>query len=135
MIEISNALYLVFYFITILYFVMLGCYVLTQHGTLFATHGEQQAKRRMTKSVGIFMLLWALQCLVYLPAILIYGYEETQKGYDLCFLITVMLNTPALFAVMHSIVQKKTNTLRWVAVTSMPFLLLATWQIIPPQSV
>lgn len=134
MIDLNDALYLCFYFITILYFVVLGCYMLSQRDNLLSMHGEQVAKRRMTASVGIYMLVWALECIVYLPSILIYGYEETMQGYDICFFVTLMLNTPAVYAVMHAIVQKRVNTLLWVAASSIPFLLLMAWYLVfPPE--
>lgn len=134
MTNINEALYFFFYNITILYFVVLGCYMLAQQGNPISTHGELISKRRMTRSVGIFMLIWALQCLIYLPAILIHGYNETLLTYDLCFLVTVMLNTPAVFVVMHAIVQKRTNTLQWVGGVALPFILLTAWHVIAPHN-
>lgn len=128
----SNGIYLLLYFCVILFFVILGCYMLAQRDNILSTHGEQEAKRRMTNSVGFFMFVWALQCMVYLPSILRYGYEETQKGYDLCYLITVMLNTPSVFVVMHSILQKKLKALKWIGIIGLPFLALTTWHIITP---
>lgn len=129
----SNILYFFFYNITILYFVVLGCVMLTRSDNPISTHGELIAKRRMTRSVGIYMLLWALQCLTYLPALITYGYNATMQGYDLCYLLTVMQNTPAVFVVMHAIVQKRTNTLQWVGGVTLPFLLLTVWYLIAPQ--
>lgn len=128
----NNGTYLMCYFIIILYFVMLGCYMLGQRENLISTHGEQQSKRRMTQSVGIFMLIWAFQCILYLPSILDYGYDIKQQGYDTCFLLTVTLNTPAVFVVMFATIQKKVNTVRWIALIGLPFVTLTAWHIVMP---
>lgn len=135
MIDFNNAVYLSIYFIAIIYFVMLGCYMLSQRGNMISTHGELQAKHNMTHCVGVFMLIWALQCFIYLPSIFLYGYNETENGYDLCFLIVLMLNTPAQYAVMYAIVQKSVDLLRMITVLGLPYLILATWYAVVPLSI
>lgn len=135
MIDLSNIVYFICYFATICIFVALGSCMLMMQGNLIHTRGELKAKKRMCRSVGIYMLVWALQCFIYMPTILMYGYDSTGVYYyDLCYLITLMLNTPMLFVLMHAVVQRKINTLKWVIFTALPFLLLIVWFLQTPYS-
>lgn len=130
----ANNTVLLIYIIAIIYFVILGCYMLAQRGNPICTHGEQVTKLRMTRSVGIFMFLWAFDYILYLPPMLQTNDME-DRNYGICFLITLMMETPAIFMVMHAIVQKRLNTLRWVCGVGAPFLLLLLWYIVVPQEV
>lgn len=130
--EYSEIIYIACYFLMIIYFVILGCFMIVQRTRHAHTQLEIIHKQRMTRSTGVFMFIWALECLTYLPSILIYGYDETQQGYDLCFLITVMLNTPALFMIMNVIVQKTADNLKWIGGTALPFMLLTVWYLVDP---
>lgn len=128
----SNAPFiLVLYVISILYYAMMGCYMLTRQGNPISTHGELLAKQRMTRSAGFFMFFWALDLLIYLPAMLIDN-NFYSKDNNICFLLTLMMETPMLYVVMHAIVQRTVNTLRWVCATGLPFLLLAIWYSLLP---
>ena len=127
----SNNIVLFLYIITIIYFVMLGCYMLAQRGSLISTRGEQMTKLRMTRSVGVFMLIWALDYLIYLPPML--GSSDVWNSeYDVSFLITMMLETPALYVVMHAIEQKRVNNMRWSTTLAAPFFILTVWYIVVP---
>ncbi|MBQ0019465.1 MAG: AraC family transcriptional regulator [Bacteroidales bacterium] len=133
MANLSQSIILLLYIITIVYFVILGCVMLAQRGNPISMHGEQVAKQRMTRSVGIFMFVWAFDWLIYLTPCLL-SPSTWCPEYDVCLLVTMMLMTPALFIVMHAIVQRQVNTLRWVCATAFPFLLLTLCYVMIPSS-
>lgn len=112
------------YILTIIYFVMLGCFMLTLRSNPLSTRGEIVAKKRMTRSVGFFMFYWAFDYLIYLLPFTDNAVSFQGTGNDVCFLITMMLVTPLLFIVMHAVVQKQVDTTKWTIATSLPFLIL-----------
>lgn len=112
------------YILTIIYFVILGCFMLAQRSNPISTHGEVVAKQRMTRSVGLFMFFLAFDYLIYLLPLMSPEVDFMRTGFEVCFLITMMLVTPMLFMVMHAVVQKKVDTQKWVISTSLPFWLL-----------
>lgn len=118
-----NNIILIIYVLTIIYYVVLGCYMLAQRGNAISTRGEMAVKQRMTRSVGVFMLLGASSWLIYLPTML-QSNELWNVSYSTCFIFSMMMITPALFVVMHAIVQKQVNTMRWVCVVGAPFFIL-----------
>lgn len=122
---------LIIYVFTIIYYVVLASIMLVQQGNPISTHGELKNKLRMTHSVGIFMTIWALDYLLYLIPML-YSNDVTSMGYQVCFIVTMMMVMPALFMVMHAIVQTKVNTLRWTYGVASPFMLLLIWYLIVP---
>lgn len=127
----TNNVFLFLYILTIIFFVVLGCFMLAQRGNPISTHGEEVMKRRMTCSVGCFMLLWAFDYLIYLIPML--SCEDFwSKEYEVCFLVTLMLETPALYVVMHAIVQMRVDNVRWGIGIAMPFLLLTVWYVVAP---
>lgn len=119
-----------FYVFTIIYFVTLGCFMLA-YQRKNCTHGEQKTKLRMTRSVGVFMLIWAFDWVLYIPIMRLTG-NALLKYDGTIFLVTMMLATPALFIVMLAIVQKRVNLLKWTAGTALPFLLLLLWYLMIP---
>lgn len=118
-----NNTILLLYIFTIIYYVVLGCYMLAQRGNTISTRGEMAVKQRMTRSVGIFMLIGATSWMIYLPTML-QSDDLWNASYNMCFIFSMMMVTPGLFVVMHAIVQKKVNTMRWVSVVGAPFLIL-----------
>lgn len=116
--------YLTFYIITIIYFVMLGCYMLSQRANSMSTHGEQKDMLRMTRTMGVAMFVWAFECFIYLPPML-YGVHTDSSVYQELFLVSLMLTTPAVFNVMFAVVQRRVNILIWTCALAAPFLLLA----------
>lgn len=124
---LNDTFTLISYFLVILYFATLGCIMLIQRDNPNSTMGEIEAKRRMTQSVGISMLIWAFDYTIYMPPLLLNKIDVSNTQYDVCYLITLMIVTPMLFVIMHAIVQKKVNTLLWTSLTAMPFLILTLW--------
>lgn len=124
-------IYLSAYVITIIYFVVLGCYMLFLKDNPLSSHGELVAKRRMTRTMGIAVFVEAFEWFVYLPPILS-GLQPNDPIYDVFTLVMLMLITPAIFCVMFAVVQRKVNNVRWICGLGMPFLLLAVWQKIAP---
>lgn len=128
--EFINEFVPYFYVFTIIYFVALGCFMLA-YQRKNCTHGEQKTKLRMTRSVGVFMLIWAFDWVLYLPIFWLTG-NALLKYDGTIFIITMMLMTPVIFMVMHTILQKRVNTLRWTAGTTLPFLPLLLWYVLTP---
>lgn len=130
----TNNTFIFIYVLTIIYFVVLGCIMLAQRGNPIYTHGEQSIKLRMTRSVGIFMFVWAFDYLIYLPDFLDNS-DMIAKFDDVFFIITMIIETPALYMVMHAIVQKRVSIMKWTVATTLPFLLLMLWQLFIPLGV
>lgn len=123
--------YLMVYFATIIYFVVLGCYMLFHQDSTHSTNGELVAKQRMTRTMGVTMFVVALEWFVYLPPVLA-GLQPNDPIYDVFTLAMIMLLTPAIFCVMFAVVQRKVNNVRWICGLGTPFLLLAVWQLVTP---
>lgn len=132
--ELSQFIYLILYLLATSYFIVLGCIMLTQRENIISTHGELMAKRRMTQSVAIFMFTWAFDCMIYLFP-MFYCSDFTDKGYEICYLITLMLDAPLIYMVMHAVVQKKENTPYRTSALGLPFLCIVIWYIIAPEEV
>lgn len=123
--------YLMANFIMVIYFVMLGSYMLNRRSNVLSTHGEQVAKQRMTRTMGVAVMVMAFDWLIYLPPML-YGCPSGHIIYKVLFLIELALNTPVIYMVMFAVVQRRVNILRWICALSTPFLLLAVWQATAP---
>lgn len=123
--------YLLVYILEIIYFVVLACYMLAQRGNLLSTHGEQKAKLRMTRTMGITLLVWAFDLFLYLPPLL-HGCTPDHPIYKLIFLVNLLLATPMIYAVMFAVVQRQVSQLKWASMLSLPFLLLIIWHLLAP---
>lgn len=121
--------YLMAYIIATIYLVVLGCYMLTHRGNPLSTHGEQVAKLRLTRTMGVSMLIIAFETLLYLPPMLL-GYTSEHNIYKLLFLVVLMLSIPMAYNMMHAVVQQKGNTTNVSCALGLPFLALAAWQMI-----
>lgn len=122
----ANIVYLSLYFLVILYYVLLGCWMFAYKDNPISTRGELEAKRRMTKCVGGFMLLWAFGYYICLPSLLS-AFDITHPSYKICFLIIIALNTPAIYVVMRVILQRWENTMRNACALCLPYLLIGAW--------
>lgn len=127
------AIYCMLNVITMIYFVVLGCVMLTRRGDLLSTRGEQVAKLRMTRTVGATMLVLALEYFVSLPPFLL-GFPVDHPCYKVLFSINLLLFILMCYHVMFAVVQRRTYLLRWTCGLSLPFVLLATYQIIERES-
>lgn len=129
----SIVIYLLFYVITIIYFVVLSCIMFTRRGNDLSTRGEQEAKLRMTRTMGVAMAVWALGWFVYLPPLLS-GCQSGHPVYKVLFLVVLMMGTPVVYHVMFAVSQRKVSILGWTCALGVPFLLLALWQgFCPPR--
>lgn len=133
MADINYVTYLVGYILTIMLFVVLGCYMLAQRGSVMSTHGELVAKLRMTRTMGVCMFVWAFGTFLYLPPML-YGCHAEHMVYRVLFFVSLMLFTPMIFVDMFAVVQRKVNILNWVCALGSPFLLLAVWCMVNPEN-
>lgn len=129
----SNVIYLICYFCTAIYFVVIGSIMLTSKSCLSVNEVDRAAKRHMNRTVGAYMFCWSLQVLIYLPSIFQYGYEQSNTfGYDLCYLINIAINVPMTFMVMHAMLQHRINMWCWLPPLTIPSLLFIVWYIIDP---
>lgn len=131
--SIDLVIYLLIYFVTILYFVVLGCYMLMRRDDVLVTRGELVAKQRLVRSVGLAMLLWAFLWFLYLPPVM-YGMPSDHVIYRLIFLVTMMLFSPLVYVVMFAVVQRQVNTRWWAVGVLTPYLLLTVWQLAEPDN-
>lgn len=127
------AVYILAYIITIIYFVVLGCVMLTHRADLLSTRGEQVAKLRMTRTVGATMLVLALEYFVSLPPFLL-GWPVDHPCYRVLFLVNLLLFMLMCYHVMFAVVQRRTHLLRWTCGLSLPFVLLAAYQTLAPEN-
>lgn len=122
-------IYLCIYFLIILYYAVLGCWMLAFKDNLVCTRGEHEAKLRMTRSVGVFMFLWALEYFLCLPLVLRF-YDISHPSYKLYFISTSMLHIPMLYVVIRAILQKWEGTLRGAGILGLMFLIIDIWFIL-----
>lgn len=126
-------IYLMAYICTIIYLVVLGVCMLWHRDNPLATHGEQVAKQRLTRTMALALFVTAFESLVFLPPMLL-GYPGEHNIYKVLFHVVLMLSLPMVYDMMMAVVQRKVNMLRWNLALGLPFLVLAAWQIIaPPQ--
>lgn len=129
MFSLNEVIYLTIYVLAIVYYVVLGCIMLFQHGNIFSTHGELVAKRRMTRTVAILMFIWAFEYIIYLPPML-YHCALNHPGFWICFLTCIMLNTSMFYIIMHAVIQQWRNAVRGGIIIGLPFLAFFLWVII-----
>lgn len=129
--SIYQVIYLLAYILTIIYLVVIGCYMLMHHDHQSSTPGELIAKRRMTFTLGVSMHVWALDLFLYLPPMLLH-YQPDDPIYSLLFIITLALTTPLYYIVMYTLMQRRFNLWRIIVLIGSPFLLLIFWHIIDP---
>lgn len=131
--DIVWIIYLMVYIAIMIYFVVLGCFMLAHRGNPTSTHGELVAKLHLTRTLAATMFVWALGLFVYLPPMIL-KYSPEHPIYKVLFLVIPMLLMPSIYIVMFAIVQRKVNELISVGVLGLPFLVLAVWQMIVPLS-
>lgn len=124
----GNVFYLFVYFLVILYYVILGCWMFAYSNNPISTRGEQEAKLRMTRSVGAFMFLWALEYLMCLPPMLRFC-DNWHPIYKLIFITQTMLHTPMLYVVIRAILQKWQGTLQGAGILASLFMVIDIWFI------
>ena len=123
--------YLMVYIAIMIYFVVLGCFMLAHRGNPTSTHGELVAKLRLTRTLAVTMFVWALGLFVYLPPMIL-KYSPEHPIYKILFLVIPMLLMPSVYLVMFAIVQRKVNALIWAGTLGLPFLVLVIWQMMVP---
>lgn len=124
-------IYLTTYVLVIIYFVVLGCWMLAQRGNPLLTRGEQEAKRRMTRTMGVAMFVAALEWFIYFP-LMLYDFVRDAYAYKILFNVMLMMSTPTIYSIMFAVVQRKVNILGWICALGAPFLFLAVWQAYLP---
>lgn len=132
----NKLIIIIVYVLTSIYFALLGAFMLTRQCNLASTHGEQKAKRRMMRSVGIYMLGFAIDWFIYLPAMFIEDFKPGNSYlYDVCFVINLAIETPMLYYVMHTMLQKKVDNIRWTLNIAAQFLVLLICYLVLPTDV
>lgn len=126
-----STFYLIAYILTVFYYFILGCILFAQRAAPNSTRIERENKLNMLHSVGGIMFFEAIDYVLYIPAIWGSG-NDVDKFINVCFLVTMMIETPLLYIVMHAIVQKRVNTWRWTIFTASPFLALTLWYVLTP---
>lgn len=124
----TQIIYITAYFLVILYYVLLGCWMFAYKDNPVSTRGELEAKRRMTNCVGGLMILWAFEYFLCLPSLL-RTFDIEHPSYKICFLIMLALSTPAIYVVIRVILQKWEGTIKNACALCLPFLLICVWYI------
>ena len=124
-------IYFMAYIFAIIYLVVLGGIMLWNRGYPLGTRGEQMAKRRLTRTMGVAMFLYAFETFIYLPPMLM-GYDMEHPVYKLIFLVVLMLNIPMVYNMMIAVVQRRENTLIRSCALGLPYFVLGTWQLVAP---
>lgn len=130
----DNAIFVIFlllYIIAIIYFVILGCYMLSQRGNPLSTRGELIAKLRMTRTMAVAMFIWAFELFLYLPPML-WGCTPDHPIYELLFFIMLILSTPMVYTVMFAIMQRQVNQFKWGIALCFPYFVLVIWYVLAP---
>lgn len=131
--DLTIVLYLIVYILSIIYLTILGCYMLAQRGNVMSTHGEQKAKKRMTRTMGIAMFVWVFDLFIYLPPMLM-NIPMNHPIQRVLFLFNLMTSIPVVYSIMFVIVQRQVNTLRWCCALAAPFFVLTVWNCFMLQS-
>lgn len=123
-----------FYMLTVCYFVALGCCMCMKQPSITLEACERESKQNINRAVGIYMLAWALQTFIYLPVIVTEKYtgQTVSTGYDMCFILSIAINIPSTYMVMHALLQHKVNKMLWAAVLILPGILCAAWCALCP---
>lgn len=102
--------------------------MLAQRANPSSTRGEQVAKLRMTRTMGVAMFAFAFASGLYLPALLLKLPIE-HPFFKVCFLVVLMLNMPVVYNMMSVVVQRKEYALYWNSALGFPFFVLAACQL------
>lgn len=95
--------YCICYFAILLYFIALGIFMWRKAQD---NRISSVSTRRVRVPVAVYMFAWATQVLLYLPAMLLDGYESSATYYyNICFLLTLTINIPVTYWVMYALVQ------------------------------
>lgn len=109
--ETKYLIYLICYFGLVCHFTTLGLYM-----TYKARHDDTEPATRwnIRWAVVVYMFAWVLNTLIYLPAIVLDGFESTNTYYyNICFLINISISTAATMLVMHTLVRQNQLTKNW----------------------
>lgn len=126
-------IYLASYVFEIAYFAALGIIMLSSRSLASLPPAAVEPKRRMMRSAGVLMLVWALDWLIYLPLMLM-GYDYGHPFYRLCFLFCPMSFLPIVYVLMRALLQKGRSSLPGACVIAAQFLLLSIWYAMVPSS-
>lgn len=137
----SSVLFLIyelFIVIVIIYFVVLGCFMITQNYNNISNQSELTSKLRISRTIGVVMFVWAFAIYIYLPPLLISHGSLPPTNYmpppiyKILFLLTLMFLMPTMFVIIFTVLQEKFNLFRLVAFISVPYFILLIWQMIAP---
>lgn len=125
--EPGQILYMAIYILEIVYFTILGTYMFFRYVGERATEIERQRQRGINHAIGFYMYGWAFQCFIYLPSILSYGFATSNIGFELCFMICMIMNVFMLFMVMNALLQHNTGMWSMVLLSALPELGVMLW--------
>lgn len=125
----TDILYLLLCILVIQYYTILGCWMFAYRYDLVSTRGEQEAKRRMVRSVGATMFLWGVEYFLCLPPLL-YTDDIMHPSYKIYFLSAMVLSVPMLYVVIRSILQKWEGTIRGACILGSLFLIVDIWYLV-----
>lgn len=109
--ETKYLIYLICYFVLVCHFTALGLYM-----THKARHNDVEPANRwnIRWAAVVYLFAWVVNTLVYLPAIVLDGFESTNTYYyNTCFLINISISTAVTMLVLHTLIQQNTLVKNW----------------------
>lgn len=127
----DDILYIALYLLTIVYLTGLGGFSILRPSEMGKTPIEKKRSRHISNAVGVYMLAFAIECFVYLPPILLYGYENSGFfAYNLCMMLTITLAVPSTLYAMNALLQRHTKVTRALMLTVVPELCILAFYLI-----
>lgn len=122
--------YMAIYTIEIVYFTILGTYMFFRYVGERENEIERHRQKVINRSVGAYMYGWAFQCFIYLPSILSPSYADSKAGFELCFMICMIMNVIMLFIVMKALLQHNASMWRMILLSALPELGVMLWWLL-----
>lgn len=126
-------LWIVFNIFSATYLLGLSVFLL-RHWKMAAHSAEERNIRAIKLSTGWLMGVCSFSFLIYMLPTFINGWGTDKAWeYTLCFLLTIVMGSPALRWTLHSLLQNTSNLLRWLPLTFIPELSILVWFLVSPR--
>lgn len=127
----TDDIVLLAHILTIIYYVLLGCFMLSRKADENASPAGQANWLHMTRCIAALMFIWAFDWFIYLLPILC---DEQSRTYaeGLCFLFTMIMINPLIYAVLKATIQRRPRRNISFALIPAPFVALTIWYVFAP---
>lgn len=130
---LNDIFYIIFLFLLIAFYFAMGLRVLWTPIDTHCRPEEQSSLRHLHRAVACYLFMWAIGVFVFLPAVLLFGYETSGHYYfNLCFMLNLSMHAPCLCWIMTALLQTRYR-LKWMLpLIVIPELAIFTWFFVSP---